>query len=168
MMSENQQPRLTHIDEKGAVRMVDVSDKEATMRRATASAMVRMKPAVLDLLLDGKLPKGDAFAAARIAGIQAAKRTSEWIPLCHCLALDWVEVVISPQPPDRLLIRCSVRTRSKTGAEMEALTGVSASALTIYDLAKAGDREMVIGPIQLEFKDGGRSGTYQRDPSIGS
>lgn len=142
--------------------MVDVSEKEVTDREATASASVRMQPKVLDALLSGKLPKGDGLATARVAGIQAAKRTPEWIPLCHPLPLDWVRIDFSRRGPDELSIVCTVKAEARTGVEMEALVGVAGAALTLYDMAKAADRAIVIGPIQLERKTGGKSGTYQR------
>jgi len=154
--------RLTHLDEAGAARMVDVSGKGATLREASASAAVHMAPAVLNALMEGTLPKGDALATARIAGIQAAKRTFEWIPLCHVLPLDWVQIDFKRSGDDELHIMCTARTTARTGVEMEALVGASAAALTVYDMAKALDKSMVIGPIQLERKTGGKSGNYRR------
>ncbi len=142
--------------------MVDVSAKDVTAREATASAVVSMRPDVLDALLGGELPKGDGISAARLAAILAVKRTGEWIPLCHPLPVDWVGVDFSRASPTSLSISCTVRTTARTGVEMEALTGATAAALTIYDMAKAGDKAIVIGPIQLERKTGGASGTYQR------
>lgn len=142
--------------------MVDVSDKAVTLREATATARVHMRATVLDALLRGKLPKGDALASARIAGIQAAKRTAEWIPLCHNLSLDHVQVEFDRTERGTLRIECRARTASRTGVEMEALVGASAAALCVYDMVKAADRGMVIGPIQLESKSGGRSGVYRR------
>ena len=154
--------RLSHIDAKGAARMVDVSAKPVTLRRAVASAEVRMRPATLRMIVDGAVPKGDVFAVARIAGIQAAKRAGEWIPLCHPLPVEAVEVRLSPLPPDRVRIEAEAVVRSRTGVEMEALTAAAAAALTLYDMCKAVDRGMVIGPIQLEHKSGGRSGKWTR------
>lgn len=142
--------------------MVDVSAKDVSVREAVASGVVTMRSEVLDALFEGKLPKGDALATARIAGVCAAKRTSEWIPLCHPLGLDWVDIEFSRSGDSVLSIRCVARTTARTGVEMEALTGVSAAALTIYDMAKAADKAIVIGPIQLERKTGGKSGTYTR------
>lgn len=142
--------------------MVNVSAKDVTVREAVASGAVTMRPDVLDALTRGKLPKGDALATARIAGICAAKRTSEWIPLCHPLGLDWVDIEFSRMRDGVLSIQCVARTTARTGVEMEALTGVSAAALTVYDMAKAADKGIVIGPIQLERKTGGKSGTYSR------
>ena len=162
MTPEQKQPQLSHVDAGGEARMVDVSQKDITEREAVASAMVRMQPAVLDALLSGELPKGDALATARVAGILAAKRTSEWIPLCHPLPLHWVRVEFSRSGPGRLTILCTAKTSARTGVEMEALTGATAAALTVYDMAKAADKAMVIGPVQLERKTGGKSGPYQR------
>lgn len=162
MTSDPASPNLSHIGPGGDARMVDVSEKPITRREASASAVVRMRPDALTALFGGVLPKGDALSAARLAGIMAAKRTSEMIPLCHPLALDWVRVEFDRTGDGALLIRCSVKTESRTGVEMEAMTGASIAALTIYDMAKAADKAIVIGPIQLETKSGGRSGTYQR------
>lgn len=142
--------------------MVDVASKSITVREAGASASIVMRPEALDLLMEGMLPKGDAFNTARIAGIVAAKRTSEWIPLCHPLPLDWVHIEFQRTGADTLRLECAVRTSAKTGVEMEALTGVTAAALTIYDMSKAADKAIVIGPIQLEYKTGGKSGNYRR------
>ena len=142
--------------------MVDVSAKGTTAREAVASGVVTMEPAVLDAMLGDALPKGDALATARVAGIMAAKRTSDWIPLCHPLGLDFVGIEFERAAPDALRILCRARTMSRTGVEMEALTGVSAAALTLYDMAKSADKSMVIGPIRLEEKRGGRSGEYRR------
>jgi len=154
---------LSHMSEGGEARMVDVSQKPATTREATASAMVRMSPAVLDQLLGGQLPKGDALATARIAGIQAAKRTAEWIPMCHPLALDWVRVEFERSAPDSLRILCTAKTTARTGVEMEAMVAAAAAALTVYDMSKSADKSIVLGPIQLERKSGGKSGDYVRD-----
>ncbi len=163
-MSQPKQPSaLSHVDARGEVRMVDVSGKAVTIRTATASATVRMKADVLDAVYAETLPKGDALATARIAGITAAKRTSEWIPLCHPLPLDWVCVDFSRDSRETLSIRCTTKTSARTGVEMEALTGVMAAALALYDMAKAADKSIVIGPIRVERKTGGRSGDYQYD-----
>lgn len=164
MKDGDPQVNLSHIGPDGDARMVDVSQKDVTIREAVASGIVRMKADVLDTLLRGDLPKGEALATARIAGIQAAKRTAEWIPLCHPLPLDWVRIEFERQGPQELSIRCTAKTAARTGVEMEALTGVSAAALTIYDMAKAVDKGIVIGPIQLERKTGGKSGDYIRNP----
>ena len=162
MSQDESLPPLSHLSSEGEANMVDVSGKSITPRQACASAEVTMKSEVLDALVGGKLPKGDALSAARLAGVMAAKRTGDWIPLCHPLPLDWVGVEIDRVAPGRLLIRCTTRTTARTGVEMEALTGVSAAALTLYDMAKAADKGIVIGPIQLESKEGGKSGPYHR------
>lgn len=160
--SKTEKINLSHLDGTGQVRMVDVSAKAVTHREACASAMVRMTGEVLDALMQGSLPKGDALATARVAGILAAKRASEWIPLCHPLVLTWVRIEFERGSPQQLLIRCSAKTVAQTGVEMEAMTGAAAAALTVYDMVKGADRSVVIGPIQLEYKAGGKSGTYQR------
>jgi cyclic pyranopterin phosphate synthase len=153
---------LTHLDESGRARMVNVGEKPVTNRRAVASGEVRMRPATLTLLTDGDLPKGDALAVARVAGIMAAKRTGDLIPLCHPLGVDSVVVDLSPSGPDTLRIVATVSVMGRTGVEMEALTAVSVAALTVYDMCKAVDKEMTIGAIQLDEKSGGRSGDYKR------
>jgi len=153
---------LTHLNKDGEARMVDVSAKAATERVAVASAWVSMQPATLRLALEGQAKKGDVLAAARIAGIMAAKKTAELIPLCHPLPITKVEVEIKAQDEDKLSIRASVKCLAQTGVEMEALTAASVAALTVYDMLKAVDRGMVIGPIQLEHKSGGSSGTFDR------
>lgn len=142
--------------------MVDVSGKQPTVREAAASAQFCAAPGVLDLLMVGRLSKGDALAAARVAGILAAKRTAEWIPLCHPLPLEWVDIGIRRVARGRLALLCTVRTTARTGVEMEALTGVSAAALTLYDMAKSADKSIEIGPVRLERKSGGKSGPYRR------
>jgi cyclic pyranopterin phosphate synthase len=153
---------LTHFDESGASRMVDVSAKEVTLRTARASGIVTMGPATLKLVLDRRLAKGDVLEVARLAGIMAAKRTGELIPLCHPLGLDGIEVALTPVPPDAIRIEATAKVHGRTGVEMEALTAVSVAALTIYDMCKAVDRAMVIGKIQLEEKAGGRRGHFRR------
>jgi cyclic pyranopterin phosphate synthase len=153
---------LSHFDETGASRMVDVSSKEATLRAARASGLVRMSRATLELVKDRRLAKGDVLEVARLAGIMAAKRTGDLIPLCHPLGLDGVELNLTPIEPDTIRIEATVKIHGRTGVEMEALTAVSVAALTVYDMCKAIDRGMVIGPIQLEEKTGGRRGTYRR------
>ena len=155
---------LTHLDDQGRARMVDVSEKDATTREARASAIVRMQPATLTALLGGDTPKGDVLATARIAGIQAAKKTPELIPLCHAIALSSVEVHFAPDESESLVrINTVAKCRDRTGVEMEALTAASVAALTLYDMLKAIDRAMVIERVQLEHKSGGRSGDYDRD-----
>ena len=153
---------LTHINEKGEARMVDVSQKDETVRQAVATGGVRMKPATLDKIKQQKIKKGDVLAVARIAGIMAAKRTPELIPLCHPILLSNVAVDLELIPPDFIKITATVISTGKTGVEMEALVAVSASALTIYDMCKAIDRGMTIESIYLESKEGGKSGTYRR------
>ena len=143
--------------------MVDVGGKENTPRYASAQALVTMKPATLDAILAHRLKKGDVFACARLAGIMAAKRTAEWIPLCHPIPLDSVEVSLEAFGENQVRILSRVCTVWRTGVEMEAMTAVSAAALTIYDMCKGIDREMEIGPILLLEKSGGRSGRFVRD-----
>jgi cyclic pyranopterin phosphate synthase len=155
--------QLTHLNERGDARMVDVAGKDPTDREAVASARVRMQKATLERVVAGTAPKGDVLAAARIAGIQAAKRTPELIPLCHGIALSGCEVTIEADPSgDALLIETRARARDRTGVEMEALTAAAVAALTIYDMLKAIDRGMVIEHVQLEEKRGGRSGDWVR------
>jgi len=154
---------LTHFDPSGASRMVDTSGKPDTAREARASAVVRMKPETLVLIKDEKLAKGDVFEVARLAGIMAAKKTSELIPLCHPLPITGVTVDFAPQGADALHITARVKVFGKTGVEMEALTAVSVAALTVYDMCKSVDREMAIEAIRLEEKSGGKSGHFVRD-----
>ena len=154
--------RLTHLNARGAAHMVDVSAKSITARRAVAGAEITVAPATLKLIAAIHAPKGDVFAAARIAAILAAKRTHELIPLCHPLPIDAVEISITARPPDRIAIEAAVTVQARTGVEMEALTAAAVAALTIYDMCKAIDRGMVIGPIQLLEKTGGRSGKWTR------
>jgi cyclic pyranopterin phosphate synthase len=151
---------LTHLDAKGQAHMVDVGGKNDTAREAIARGSVSMQPATLQLILSGETPKGDVLATARIAGIMAAKKTSELIPLCHPLMLTHVGVEITPDEANNAMqIEATVRTSGKTGVEMEALTAVSVAALTIYDMCKAVDRAMRIGDIRLAQKHGGKSGS---------
>ena len=154
---------FTHLDETGQMRMVDVGDKSATERRAAASCRVRVGPKVFPLLISGRLPKGDVWAAARLAGIMAAKNTAQLIPLCHSLPLTGVSIEFTPDPEaEAVMIQARVRTFARTGVEMEALTAAAVAALTIYDMCKAVDRGLVIENLQLEEKSGGASGKYQR------
>jgi cyclic pyranopterin phosphate synthase len=155
---------LTHIDEEGRARMVDVGDKPVTTRVAVASGFVRMSVATVSAIREHQTPKGDPLEVARLAGIMAAKRTSELIPLCHPLPLNHADVQLELRD-DGIAITATARTASKTGVEMEALTAASIAALTIYDMCKAIDRAMVITDIRLESKSGGRSGEYKRDSS---
>ena len=154
---------LSHTDEQGNARMVDVSAKVETLRKAVASAFVRMKPETLALIQSGGIAKGDVFATARIAGIMAAKRTPELIPLCHLIPLTFVSVELVAVPPDGVRITATVEAIYKTGVEMEALTAASIAALTVYDMCKAVDRSMQIEQVRLEHKSGGKSGTFQRE-----
>ncbi len=140
--------------------MVDVAGKDVTLREATARGVVRMSPAARAALARGRLPKGDAFAVARIAGIQAAKRTHEWIPLCHPVRLTSVAVELAPRGRDRVEIAATARAADRTGVEMEALVAVSAAALALYDMVKSLDRGVRIEEVRLLSKSGGRSGAW--------
>jgi cyclic pyranopterin phosphate synthase len=153
---------LTHFDEHGGSRMVDTSDKPETLRQARASGRVRMAAATAALIRDRGVAKGDVFEVARLAGIMAAKRTGELIPLCHPLPLTSVALDLRFENAELLRIEATVRVFGRTGVEMEALTAVSVAALTVYDMCKAVDRSMTIERIQLEEKSGGRSGSYRR------
>jgi cyclic pyranopterin phosphate synthase len=155
--------KLSHLDEQGRARMVDVSEKEVTSRMAVARGAVYMRPETLSLILEDKIEKGDVFSVARVAGIMAAKKTPELIPMCHPLNITSVEIKLTPgENPPRVTIEASVRVSGKTGVEMEAMTAVSIAGLTIYDMCKAVDREMCIGEIGLLKKSGGKSGTFVR------
>ena len=155
--------KLTHLDKAGHAHMVDVSGKSDTDRMATATAIVQLTPAAMAILLEGNLKKGDALAVARIAGIMAAKKTSELIPLCHPLPITKVAVDLeTDRATHRILITATVKTRGQTGVEMEALTSASTAALTVYDMMKAVDKGITIASIQLEEKQGGKSGTWRR------
>jgi cyclic pyranopterin phosphate synthase len=154
--------KLSHIDAAGRARMVDVAGKPSTVREAVAEAFTGMSKTTLSLIARGKMPKGDVFAVARIAGIQAAKRTYELIPLCHALSISSIEVDFEPQPSKaRVRIVARARATDRTGVEMEALTAASIAALTLYDMCKAVERGMVLGPIRLLEKRGGRSGEWR-------
>ncbi|MBY4676833.1 cyclic pyranopterin monophosphate synthase MoaC [Marinobacterium arenosum] len=156
--------RLTHLDANGHAAMVDVSDKAVTTRQATARAEVRMLPETLRLICEGGHKKGDVLAVARIAGIQAAKRTSDLIPLCHPLMLSKVSVELTPDEANhRVVIEATCKLAGQTGVEMEALTAASVAALTIYDMCKAVDKGMVIGEVKLLEKKGGKSGHWQAE-----
>ncbi|MBI1322277.1 cyclic pyranopterin monophosphate synthase MoaC [bacterium] len=152
----------SHLDESGQARMVNVAEKSVTHRVAEASGLVCMQSATLDAIRGDTNRKGDVLAAARIAGIQAAKRTDMLIPLCHSIGLDGVEVHFREESRTKLRIHATVRATARTGVEMEALVAVSTAALTIYDMCKALDREMTIEAIRLESKSGGRSGEFRR------
>ena len=153
-------PNLTHLDEQGRAHMVDVGAKPDTAREAVARGEVWMRPATLDLIRQGGLPKGDVLAVARVAAVMAAKQTPSLIPLCHQLQLTAVDVAFDLEDADHLGIAVTVRTVGKTGAEMEALTAVSVAALTIYDMCKAVDRGMRIERVRLTHKSGGKSGDW--------
>ncbi len=155
--------KLSHFDDQGAARMVDVSGKDETVREAVAEGFVRMLPETLSLILDRKVEKGDVFGVARIAGIMAAKKTAELIPLCHPLSLSSVDISFEPDRDKSLVhIKAMVRTTDRTGVEMEALTAVAAAGLTIYDMCKSADRAMSVTDIRLLKKTGGKSGTFIR------
>jgi cyclic pyranopterin phosphate synthase len=155
-------PRLSHVDERGRARMVDVSAKVVTQREAVARGAIRMRPQTLRLIRSGKIAKGEVLAVARIAGIMAAKRTAELIPLCHPLPIEVAGIDFTARGQGALEIEARVKVSGKTGVEMEALIAVSAAALAVYDMCKAVDREMVISDIRLMEKRGGRSGEFRR------
>jgi cyclic pyranopterin phosphate synthase len=156
---------LSHFDSEGASRMVNVCSKPATQRVARASAIVRMQPETLRLIQDKEISKGDVFEVSRLAGIMAAKKTDDLIPLCHSLPLEAVEISFTCHGPDTVIVESRTETFAKTGVEMEALTAVATAALTLYDMCKAIDRGMVIEQIQLEEKAGGKSGHFTRTTS---
>ena len=153
---------LTHFDAEGRAHMVDVTGKPVTLREAVASGQVKMSPETLAIIVEGRAGKGDVLGVARLAGIMAAKRTADLIPLCHPLPLSKVALDLTPDAAlPGIRIRATVRTSGQTGVEMEALTAVSVAALTLYDMVKAAEKGMEIGAIRLEMKDGGRSGRYE-------
>ena len=153
---------LTHLDENGAARMVDVGAKDVTQRTASAQAVITMKPETLRMIVDGTAPKGDVFACARIAGIMAAKKTSELIPMCHPLPIQKCSVDYELDEANGIIRAfCTVKTEGKTGVEMEALTGVQVTLLTIYDMCKAIDKHMVMSNVHLVEKTGGKSGDFR-------
>ncbi|MEM9353754.1 MAG: cyclic pyranopterin monophosphate synthase MoaC [Planctomycetota bacterium] len=154
--------KLTHFDDDAAARMVNVGSKPVTERTARATAEVTMGEETLQRILQGQVEKGSVIEVARLAGIMAAKRTADLIPLCHPIGLDSVELQIEPRGDSVLSLESTVCSTGKTGVEMEALTAVSVAALTVYDMCKSLDRSMVIGPVRLEEKAGGRSGHYRR------
>jgi cyclic pyranopterin phosphate synthase len=156
--------KLTHLDEQGRARMVDVSAKDVTRREATARGRITMMPETLATITEGHAKKGDVLAAARIAGIMAAKKTHELIPLCHPLAISGVTVDFMPDHAAHAIeVTATVKVEGKTGVEMEALTAVSVACLTVYDMCKSADRAMRIGDIRLTEKSGGKSGHYSGD-----
>lgn len=154
---------LTHFNEQGRAKMVDVSEKDVTSRTAVARTMVTMAPETLARIKEGRIGKGDVLAVASVAGVMAAKKTSDIIPMCHPLPLTGIDIHFSDNGNDELYIEGTVKTTGKTGVEMEALTAVSAAALTVYDMCKALQKDMVIGPTRLESKTGGKSGDYSRE-----
>jgi len=170
MQNKHNHKTLTHINEDGKASMVDVSGKDETVREAVARSFVSMKPGTVRLVLDKSIPKGDVLATARIAGIMAAKKTSDLIPLCHPINLSSVTVELSVDKiKGGVAIEARVKTVGQTGVEMEALTAVSAAGLTIYDMCKAVDKEIVISDIMLLEKRGGKSGEFRRkeaEPSL--
>ena len=155
--------QLTHLDEKGAARMVNVGEKPVTQRIAQAQSVITMQPETLRMIADGRAPKGDVFACARIAGIMAAKKTAELIPMCHPIPIESVEISIEAASDTEVRIVSTLGCSHKTGIEMEALTAASVAALTIYDMCKALSKTMEIGGIHLERKSGGKSGNYTRE-----
>jgi len=157
---------LTHFNEQGRARMVDVSDKEITSRAAEAEGTVRMAPETLRRIREGSVAKGDVLAVAQIAGIMAAKKTSDWIPMCHPLPLTGVDIRFADNGRDELTITAAVKTAGRTGVEMEALTAVTAAALTVYDMCKAIQKDIEIGSVRLLRKSGGKSGDYASEPAI--
>ena len=167
MSDETQGNRLTHFDASGRAQMVDVGDKPETRRRAVASGWVRMLPETVALIREGRAVKGDVLGVAQVVAIMAAKKAHEIIPMCHPLLLTKINCSFEILE-DAIAISATVETRGQTGVEMEALTAVSAAALTIYDMVKAVDRGMVIDRIQLETKEGGRSGVWSREVEGGS
>jgi cyclic pyranopterin phosphate synthase len=157
---------FSHLDEEGRVRMVDVSEKPATAREAVAQGVITMQPQTFNLIREQKVKKGNVLETARIAGVMAAKRTAELIPMCHPLAITHVKVDFSSQPETHSIrIEATVRVVAQTGVEMEALTAVSVAALTIYDMCKSYDRAMTISDVHLLRKSGGKSGTFVRESS---
>lgn len=153
--------RFTHFDADGKAAMVDVSEKTETKRVAIAEGVVTMAPRTLEMILQGRIGKGDVLSVAQLAGIGGAKRTADLIPLCHPLRIDTVALKLEPDPANTAVrIEAVVKATDRTGVEMEALTAVSIAALTIYDMCKAVDREIILGPIKLVYKAGGKSGVY--------
>jgi cyclic pyranopterin phosphate synthase len=153
---------LTHFDDKGAAHMVDVSEKQITSRVAVAKGKITMEPSTLALITEGRAKKGDVLGVARLAGIMAAKKTHDLIPLCHPLALSKVSLELTPDPDSNCVdIEATVKTTGQTGVEMEALTAVSIAGLTVYDMVKAVDKAMVISDVRLVLKDGGKSGLFE-------
>lgn len=153
---------LTHLNKKGEAIMVDVSNKDKTVRTAIAEGIIKMKPETLNKIMEHNIPKGDVLSVARVAGIMAVKKTPDLIPLCHPLSIDAVSIEFEKKGDDILYVQCIVKTTEKTGVEMEALTGVSVTCLTVYDMCKAIEKGIEIETIRLVKKTGGKSGTYIR------
>ncbi len=155
--------QLSHLDAEGRARMVDVSEKDKTNRVAVAQGKILMRAETLAMIVEKRVAKGDVFSVARVAGIMGAKRTPDLVPMCHPLNITSVEISLTPEKnPSRVEIEATVKVTGQTGVEMEAMTAVAVSALTVYDMCKAVDREMTIGEIQLTKKSGGKSGTFTR------
>ncbi|ASJ55048.1 molybdenum cofactor biosynthesis protein C [Brevibacillus formosus] len=154
--------QLTHFNEQNRARMVDVSEKDVTKRVAVAESQISMKPETLTRIREGRIEKGDVLAVAQVAGVMAAKKTWEIIPMCHPLPLTGIDIQFAFGDETTLAITGTVKTTGKTGVEMEALTAVSVAALTVYDMCKAMDKEMIIGPTSLQSKTGGKSGDFHR------
>jgi cyclic pyranopterin phosphate synthase len=157
------EPQFTHFNDQGRAHMVDVSDKISSQRMAVAQTCVTMQSSTLAAIKSGQVKKGDVLAVAQIAGIMAAKNTSNWIPMCHPLPLTGIDIRFADNGMNEVYIEATVKTTGQTGVEMEALTAVSAAALTVYDMCKALEKDMTIGPTELIAKTGGKSGDYQRD-----
>ncbi|TCP19724.1 cyclic pyranopterin monophosphate synthase subunit MoaC [Scopulibacillus darangshiensis] len=156
--------RLTHMNDQGRAKMVDISNKEQTVRTAVASSSIQVNESIYESIVQNKIKKGDVLAVAQVAGVMAAKNTSQWIPMCHPLQLTGVDIHYKWETsPYRLLITAEVKTKGQTGVEMEALTAATAVALTVYDMCKALDKGMVIGPTFLNSKTGGKSGDFYRE-----
>lgn len=154
---------FTHFDDEGKSRMVDISDKKITVREAKARGIIKMKPETLRMIMEGKVKKGDVFGVAKIAGIMGAKKTSDLIPMCHPLEITGIELNFRPlERESSIEIESRVKVTGRTGVEMEAVTAVSIAAITIYDMCKAADKEMIISDIKLIEKRGGKSGEYKR------
>jgi cyclic pyranopterin phosphate synthase len=168
MSGTNEGMPLTHFNEQGRARMVDVSDKADTKRTATARTTVTMEAGTLERIKAGTMAKGDVLAVAQVAGIMAAKKTADWIPMCHPIPITGVDVRFSDDGGHQLYIEATVKTTGQTGVEMEALTAVSAAALTVYDMCKAVDKAMELGPTLLVTKTGGKSGDFHRKDTLSS
>ena len=154
---------FSHIDEKGKVKMIDVSKKDITERKAIAVGEVKMKPSTLEMIKNGEMKKGAVLETARISGIMGVKKTPDIIPMCHPLLISGIDLEFEFKDEDKIMIKAVVKNSGKTGVEMEALTGVSVAALTIYDMCKAVDKSMIINDIKLEYKSGGKSGVFKRE-----